>query len=195
VSIGSSRWLAGTMLVFALTAAACGGSSTASPTVAPAGTPTAATATATATTAATSAPIATVAVTTASAACPTAATVNTALGTSLPEPVSVAASGASLPAGTVGVSCEYAGKTSNVLIEILTNTDPSIIASFSSKFPVAYTTVSGVGDQARAFTQSLGAGKDNEGVVATKGKTLVYIIATAAPATLAQLEALVSTLL
>lgn len=191
MSVRSSRWLAGSMLVFALTAAACGGSSTASPTAPPASTPTAATGT----TAATSAPIATVAVTTANAACPKAATVNTALGTSLPEPVSVVAGGGSLPAGTVGVSCEYAGKTSNVILEILTNTDPSIISSFSSKFPVAYTTVSGVGDQARAFTQSLGAGKDNEGVVATKGKTLVSITATSTPASLAQLEALVSTLL
>ena len=53
----------------------------------------------------------------------------------------------------------------------------------------------GVGDQARAFTQPLGAGKDNEEVVATKGSTLVAITATATPATLAQVEALVKQLL
>jgi len=179
------------MLVFAFTAAACGGSSTASPTTALTAAPTAASAT----TVATAAPIATVSVTTADAACPTAATVNAALGTSLPKPVSVAAGTASLPAGVKGVSCEYAGATSNVIIEILTNIDPSYISNFSSKFPVTYTVVSGVGDQARAFTQTLGGGKDNEGVVATKGKTLVDITATATPASLGQLEALVNTLL
>ena len=40
-----------------------------------------------------------------------------------------------------------------------------------------------------------GGGKFNEGVVATKGKTLVAITATATPASLAQVEALVSQLL
>jgi hypothetical protein len=183
------------MLVFAFTAAACGSSSTASPTAASAAASTAAPTSASATTVATAAPIATVTVTTADASCPTAATVNTALGTSLPTPVSVAAGTASLPAGVKGVSCEYHGATSNVIIEILTNLDPSYISNFSSLFPVTYTAVSGVGDQARAFTQTLGGGKDNEGVVATKGKTLVDITATATPASLAQLEALANTLL
>jgi hypothetical protein len=55
--------------------------------------------------------------------------------------------------------------------------------------------VSGVGDQARSFQQALNGGRDNEGLVATKGSTLVDITATATPATLAQLEALVSQLL
>ena len=55
--------------------------------------------------------------------------------------------------------------------------------------------VSGVGDQATSFFQSLGGGKDNEGVVATKGSTLVSIGATATPASLSQVEALVNSLL
>jgi hypothetical protein len=59
---------------------------------------------------------------------------------------------------------------------------------------VTYTSVSGVGDQARSFSQSLGGGKDNEGVVATKGSSLVDITATATPASLAQIEALVNLL-
>jgi hypothetical protein len=93
------------------------------------------------------------------------------------------------------VACDYAGKSLNVLIELITNISPTYIAQFSSKFPVPYASVSGVGDQARSFSQPLGAGKDNEGLVATKGSTLVSIVATATPASLAQIEALVEQLL
>jgi len=55
--------------------------------------------------------------------------------------------------------------------------------------------VSGLGDQADAFSQSLGAGNDNEGVVAAKGSTIIDVVATATPASLDQVEALVSSLL
>ena len=100
-----------------------------------------------------------------------------------------------LPAGATAEVCEYHASTYNVIIERLTNISPSFITQFSSKFPVAFTTVAGVGDQARSFSVALGGGKDNEGVVATKGTTLVAIVATATPATLAQIEALVDQLL
>lgn len=93
------------------------------------------------------------------------------------------------------ITCEYHAASYNVLIQVLTNVDPSTISMFSSNFPVPYQTVSGVGDQARSFVQSIGAGHDNEAVVATKGKTLVAITATATPASLPQIEALVSQLL
>lgn len=93
------------------------------------------------------------------------------------------------------MACEYPGKSLNVIIELITNIDPSYIAQFSNRFPVAYTSVSGVGDQARSFSVSLGGGKDNEGVVATKGRTLVDVTATATPASLAQIGALVNQLL
>jgi hypothetical protein len=93
------------------------------------------------------------------------------------------------------MACEYSGAGLNVIIVLITNVDPSTITLFSSKFPVPYASVSGVGDQARSFSQSLGGGKDNEGVVATKGSMLVAITATATPASLAQLEALVNQLL
>jgi hypothetical protein len=83
----------------------------------------------------------------------------------------------------------------NVIIELLANISPSYIDNFSSKYPVPYVSVSGVGDQARSFLQTLGGGRDNEGVVATKGKTLVAITATATPASLAQIEALIDQLL
>ena len=49
--------------------------------------------------------------------------------------------------------------------------------------------VSGVGDQAYSFAQSLCAGSVNEGVVATKRSMLVSIGATDTPATLAQVDA------
>ena len=75
------------------------------------------------------------------------------------------------------------------------NISPSYISQFSTKYPVPFTSVSGLGDQARSFSQSLGGGKDNEGVVATKGSSLVAIIATATPASLSQIESLVSQLL
>lgn len=94
-----------------------------------------------------------------------------------------------------GEVCDYHASTYNVIIERLTKISPSFITQFSSNFPVAFTTVAGVGDQARALSVSLGGGKDNEGVVATKGTTLVAIVATATPATLAQSEALVNQLL
>jgi hypothetical protein len=118
------------------------------------------------------------------------------LGISLPNPVSVpGGGGASLPAGATGVACEYAGKGLNVIIELIANIDPSSISLFSSRFPVHYSSVSGVGDQARSFLQPLNGGKDNEGVVATKGSNLVAITATATPASLAQVEALANQLL
>ena len=114
----------------------------------------------------------------------------------LPAPVSVKGGGSfSPPPGATGISCEYAGSGLNVILEVINGVSPSFIDKYSSRFPVAYATVAGVGDQARSFKQALNGGKDNEGVVATKGSTLVDITATATPATLAQLEALVSQLL
>jgi hypothetical protein len=128
--------------------------------------------------------------------CPTAVTVDAALGTTLPKPVSiVGGGGTALPAGAIGLSCEYAGKAYNVIIQLIANIDPSNISKFSARYPVPYVSVSGVGDQARSFVQTLGAGRDNEGVVATKGNKLVAITATATPASLAQVEALVNQLL
>jgi hypothetical protein len=91
--------------------------------------------------------------------------------------------------------CNYHATTFNVIINVLMNISPSYISNFSSQFPVAYKTVPGVGDQARSFSVTLYGGKDNEGVVATKGSTLVAIVATATPASLQQVEALVSQLL
>ena len=132
----------------------------------------------------------------ASRSCPTAATVGSALGVTLPAPTSVAgASGNQLPAGAKAVVCNYHAQTYNVIIELVTNLDPSDISMFSSQFPVPYKSVAGVGDQARSFLQPLSNGKDNEGVVATKGMVLVLIVATATPATLGQVEALVTRLL
>lgn len=188
MSHSHSPWLALTTLVVGATLAACGGSSSATP---PAATITAATITA-----ATAAPVSSLAATAAADRCPTAATVGGALGISLSKPTGVAGGGGtSLPAGATAVVCDYSGKALNVIIELIANIDPSNIALFSSKFPVPYASVSGVGDQARSFSQPLSAGKDNEGVVATKGSTLVSIVATATPASLAQIEALINQLL
>jgi hypothetical protein len=189
MSHSSSRWLAVTTLFFALTVSACGSSSGATPPT----TPTTKPATATAT----SAPLSTNGTTAAPASCPSGAKVGAALGgISLPNPVGVAgSSGTPLPAGATGVSCEYAGKAMNVLIELITNISSSYIDQFSSNFPVPYVSVSGVGDQARSFSQSLNGGKDNEGVVATKGSNLVDVTATYTPASLAQIEALINQLL
>jgi hypothetical protein len=128
--------------------------------------------------------------------CPTAASVDAVLGTTLPKPVSIVGGGGNtLPAGATGLNCEYAGKAYNVLIQFISNIDPSSISMFSAHFPVPYTSVSGVGDQARSFRQQLSAGKFNEAVVATKGMSLVAVTATSTPASLAQVEALVSQLL
>lgn len=91
--------------------------------------------------------------------------------------------------------CEYHATTENVIIEVITNISPSYISQFSVHFPVPYKSVSGVGDQARSFYVNLYGGKDNEGVVATKGSTIVSIGATATPASLSQVEALVNQLL
>jgi hypothetical protein len=181
-------WLAVTTLVLGVIVSACG-SSIATPSTA---------ATVVPTTAPTTAPIATAmtATTALVANCPTGARVGAALGISLPEPVSVkGGGGTSLPAGATGLACEYAGKGFNVIIELINNISPTYIDQFSTKFPVPYTTVSGVGDQARAFSAPLSGGKDNEGVVATKGSSLVAITATDTPASLAQIEALANQLL
>jgi hypothetical protein len=192
VSFSSSRWLAPAALFLSVALAACGSSSSAPTAASTTATPVASTA---ATSAASAAPISTPTTTTAAATCPTAATVDAALGTSLPAPVGIATGSTGLPAGATGVACEYHASAYNVIIELISNIAPSSITNFTKNFPVPPMAVSGVGDQAWSFSQSLGAGKVNEGVVATKGSTLVSIGATYTPATLAQVEALVNSLL
>jgi hypothetical protein len=181
VSFKSSNPLALTLLVFTFALAACGGSTAGTPP--PGSTPTVSAVPLPTTTAA---PI----------TCPTAGTVGSALGITVPNPVGIVGGGATkLPAGVTGEVCNYHAQTFNVIIEVLRNVSPSFISKFSSQFPVAYKSVSGLGDQARSFTVSIGGGRDNEGVVATKGSTLVAIVATSTPASLTQVEALVSQLL
>jgi len=173
---GVTRWLALAAPVLFAVLTACGGTSvasTTSPSIPVLTTPSAA-----------------------SSSCPTAVTVGSALGITVPKPTGVPFSGGTkLPAGVTGMVCNYHATTFNVIIEVLMNISPSYISNFSSKFPVAYKTVPGVGDQARSFYVLLYGGKDNEGVVATKGSTLVDIVATATPASLPQVDALVNQLL
>lgn len=145
---------------------------------------------------ATAAPTSAPASASSSSPCPTGSVVGAALGVTLPNPSTVPGGGGiQLPAGASGVACEYPGNSLNVIIELITNIDPSAIGLFSSRYPVPYKSVSGVGDQARSFSQQLNGGKDNEGVVATKGSTLVAITATDTPASLSQVETLVTQLL
>src|SRR5713226_1755821 len=109
-----------TAFLFAATLSACGSSSVA------------------ATPSVTSTPPAVPSPTAASRSCPAAATVDAALGVTLPKPVGVAGSGGTqLPAGASATICEYHAQTYNVIIEIITNIDPSFITQFSSRFPVA----------------------------------------------------------
>lgn len=192
----SSRWSVLTTLMFAVALTACGGSSGGSPTTGATSLATAPPVAVASRTAATVPPLSTLTTTAAAPSCPSPATVDAALGTSLPAPVGIAgAGGTPLPAGATAVVCEYRGTAYNVIMTLISNIDPSYISKFSANFPVPYTTVSGVGDQARSFSVSLGGGKDNEGVVATKGSTLVALVATATPASLAQIEALINQLL
>jgi hypothetical protein len=177
VTYSNPRRMALMTLVVGAALTACGGSSTGSPsaTAAPVSTPTAAVA---------------------SAKCPAGTMIGTALGISLPNATVITGSGSTpFPAGATALACEYRGVSDNVLIELIANISPSYIAQFSGKFPVGFKSVSGVGDQARSFSQALGGGKDNEGVVATKGSTIVAIVATDTPASLTQIEALVNQLL
>jgi hypothetical protein len=183
-----SAWIPLTALGLAALLAACGGTS---------GTGT------TPTAAGTAPPTATVAlpsITAASQACPAGSSVSSALSTpGLPNAVGIAPNAATsqLPAGATGIVCDYhlAAANENVIIEVIVNIAGSYISAFSSHFPVGFAPVSGVGDQARSFHQALGDGKDNEGVVATKGSTLVVIDATATPATLSQIESYINSLL
>ena len=180
-----SRWIPLTAVGFGAMLAACGGSSTPASSSSAAGAPTAT---------ATAAPTATISIPTtvaASSSCPSGSTVTSALGTSaLPT-----AATSELPAGATGIVCEYHATTENVIIEVIQNIPSSYISAYSSHFPAGFKTVSGVGDQARSFDQALGGGKDNEGVVATQGTTLVVVDATDTPATISQIESLVSSLL
>ncbi|MFI5287812.1 MAG: hypothetical protein ACHQ4F_16065 [Candidatus Dormibacteria bacterium] len=177
----TSRWIPLTALAFAATLVACGSTTTSPTTSAPGATPTAAAATPTASAA--------------SVVCPSGATVGSALGTTLPDATGVTGGGGELPAGVTGAVCDYHTATENVIIEVLVNINPSIISQFTRNFPGGVKSVSGLGDQATSFYVTLGTGKDNEGVVATKGSTLVSIGATATPASLSQVEALVNSLL
>jgi hypothetical protein len=192
VSFYSSRGLAPAAFFLGVTLAACGSSSSAPPAASTA--PTSAAGVTTAPVASV-APVSIPTTTTAAATCPTAATVDAALGTSLPAPVGIPTGSIGLPAGATGVACEYHASAYNVIIELISNIASSSITNFTKNFPVPPTAVSGVGDQAESFSQVLGPGKVNEGVVATKGTTLVSIGATYTPATLAQVEALVNSLL
>ncbi len=131
----------------------------------------------------------------ASTKCPTAADVGAVLTVTLPKPTNVGGGTGTLPAGAVLLVCNYHSSMLNVIIEKITNIDPSYISNFSSRFPVPYKTAAGVGDQARTFYQSLGGGRDNEGIVASKGRTIVNIVATGTPATLDQLGTLANQLL
>lgn len=187
MSFSRSRWQPPAVLLLSVALAACGSSVSAPPAAS-----TAASVTSPAATSA--APIATVATTTAATSCPTAAAVDAILGTSLPAPAGIAAGTAQLPAGASGIACDYHASAYNVIIELISNIAPSSITNFTKNFPVPPVAVSGVGDQAYSFSQSLGPGV-NEGVVATKGRKLVSIGATYTPATLAQVEALVNSLL
>ena len=192
VSDGNPRPLALVTIVIGLLVAACGGSSGPAPTTGAA----TASPTSASVTAPSAAPVPSLTGTAAPLGCPTAAVVGTVLGDSLSAPVGVPGGGGeTLPAGAAGIACEYHGAASNVIIELITNIDPSFISKYSDRFPTPYASLAGVGDQARSFRQSLNAGKDNEGVVATKGSTLVDVTATATPASLAQVGALVSQLL
>jgi hypothetical protein len=181
VTRSNSRWIPWIALACAAPLVACGGSS-------PGSTPTASTSAPS-----TTAPTPTAS--TAAAQCPTGASVGSALGITVPNAVGVAGAATPFPAPVTGIVCDYHGASDNVIIEVLMNISPSFISSFTAHFPGTVKSVSGVGDQATSFFQTLGGGKDNEGVVATKGSTLVSIGATATPASLSQVEALVNSLL
>ena len=127
--------------------------------------------------------------------CPSATAVGYALGITVSAPVAVPGGGGTqLPAGATAIACDYHGTGLNVIVEEITNVDPSYLSKFTAKFPVAPVAVPGLGDQADSFKQALNGGKDNEGVVAAKGSTIVDVTATDTPATLAQLETLVGSL-
>lgn len=187
----SSRWFALSLLVLGVGLSACAASSSAPP-LPGATTPPAPVVT----TSPTGTPLVALPPSAGTFTCPTAAIVGSALGITLSAPTAIPGGGGqALPAGATGVACDYRGTASNVLIQLIANIDPTYITKFSNRFPVPFASVSGVGDQARSFSQPLNGGKDNEGVVATKGSRIVVVTATATPATLAQVEALVEQLL
>jgi hypothetical protein len=176
----TSRWIMLIPLALAAGLAACGSSSP----------------TTSSSTAATPTPAPTPTAAAAAAQCPSGSTVGSALGITLPDAVVIPNTGTSqLPSGATGISCNYHTTTDNVIITVLQNVSASDISQFSQHFPVAFKPVSGVGDEARSFSVSIGGGKNNEGLVAAKGSTVVAIVATATPATLSQLESLVNSLL
>jgi hypothetical protein len=201
VSHSIPRRFAPILVVLGVALGACGGSGSATPLSAPTTTPASTVGTTpppppVPTPAATVAQLSSPTTTAASPSCPTGAVVGAALGISLPAPVGVVPGGGTqFPAGATAVVCDYHGSAFNVIIELIANVDPTFITKFSAKFPVPATSVSGVGDQAFSFSVTLGGGKDNEGVVATKGSTLVDVTATATPASLTQIEALVDQIL
>jgi hypothetical protein len=187
VTRSPSRWIPLISLAVAAPLAACGSSTS--------GTGSTSTPTASASAPATaSGPTPTA--TTASAACPTGATIGSALGITVPDAVGIAPPGINtLPGGATGIVCDYHGAGDNVIVEVLTNINPSFMAQFTKHFVGTVKSVPGLGDQATSFFDPLNGGTDNEGVVATKGSTLVSVGATATPATLNQVEALVNSLL
>jgi hypothetical protein len=82
-----------------------------------------------------------------------------------------------------------------VIIEVIQNIPSSYISAYSSRFPKTFTPVSGLGDEARSFETTLSGGKTDLGVVAAQGTTIVAVVALGTPASLSQIESLVSSLL
>ena len=180
-----SRSFAFVVLLAAVFVAGCGSATSSSSSVAPTATVSPAATSSSGTPASTSGGAVT---------CPSGPQISSALGLLLPNATQITSGTVQLPAGATAIACDYHASTANVLIEVLTNVNPALISQFSAKFPAAYSSVSGVGDQARSFVVPLGTG-NNEGIVASKGSTMVSIVATRTPASITQLGSLASAIL
>jgi len=193
--------LAGLIAVVAL--AGCGSSSApSSSSSAPSG------ATATPASAATATPAPTVAAINASA-CPPASTIGGGLGVTLPNPTVVApgASASALPAGAVGIACEYlddTGTTPVVVIVALgagvptswfTTQEQEQVASLQkSGLSINFAPLSGLGDEAATYQYTAGSATV-EGVLAIQSGNFAGVFTDGTSASLSQIESLVKSLL
>jgi hypothetical protein len=132
---------------------------------------------------------------TSTASCPSASDVGTALGITVPAPTVYGTSAA-------GISCNYLSETPpvlDVLVSIVHGISTSYLttaeASMQATATIAFTSASGVGDEAYTYDYNVTATETALGIIAVKGTTFVGIACTGTSTTLSKVEAYASQLL
>jgi hypothetical protein len=130
---------------------------------------------------------------TSTVSCPSASDVGGALGITVPAPTTYGTSAA-------GISCNYLSGSADVLVSIVHGIPTAYLAAAEASMQatetsIAFTSASGVGDEAYTYDYTVTASETALGIIAVKGTTFVGIACTGTTTTLAKVEAYASQLL